>query len=54
MPLKTNSENLVDAISINFSEDGLWLLNLSLAIVMYSVVGNLGYRIRFGISLLLA
>lgn len=37
MSLKTNSGNLVDTVTINFNEEGLWILNLSLAVIMYGV-----------------
>jgi len=37
MFLKINSEQFVDTVKINFDTEGLWVLNITLAIIMFGV-----------------
>ena len=37
MLLKTNGDILIDSIKINFDTEGLWILNIALAIIMFGV-----------------
>ena len=37
MPLKTNMEENLDSLKINFDTEGLWALNITLAIIMFGV-----------------
>ena len=37
MPLKTDSQSVLNALEINFDDSGLWTLNITLAIIMYGV-----------------
>ena len=36
-PLKTNMEENLDSLEINFDTEGLWVLNITLAIIMFGV-----------------
>ena len=37
MLLKTNGDILIDSIKINFDTEGLWILNIALAVIMFGV-----------------
>lgn len=37
MPLRTDDQNALDALKINFDTEGLWALNITLAIIMFGV-----------------
>ena len=37
MLLKTNLDIPIDSIKINFDSEGLWILNIALAIIMFGV-----------------
>ena len=43
MLLKTNGDILIDSIKINFDTEGLWILNIALAVIMFGVA--LGIKI---------
>lgn len=44
MPLKTNMVENLDSLEINFDTEGLWVLNITLAIIMFGVA--LGIKIE--------
>jgi BASS family bile acid:Na+ symporter len=37
MPLQTNTNLSIDSIKINFDENGLWILNIAIAVIMFGV-----------------
>ena len=37
MLLKTNGDIPIDSIKINFDTEGLWILNIALAVIMFGV-----------------
>ena len=37
MLLKTNGDIPIDSIKINFDTEGLWILNIALALIMFGV-----------------
>lgn len=37
MPLRIDNESVLDALKINFDTEGLWALNITLAIIMFGV-----------------
>jgi BASS family bile acid:Na+ symporter len=41
MLLKTNGDIPIDSIKINFDTEGLWILNIALAIIMFGVALNI-------------